>query len=253
VRPSDSTNPYGMKGKNIFDLLQAAGVSWKVYVTDPFTNPANADTTLNSYSNGGSPNIVPVSQYFTDLQNGTLPSVAFIETGYLTGQDEHPNNNVQTGATYAASLINALMASSSWKSSVFMLTYDEGGQLYDHVPPQPAVSPDGIPPVDLLSNNVCSGQAGQQPACDFTLTGFRVPLLVISPFTKKHFVWQKVADYTAILKFIETRFKLSSLTKRDAAQPDMTEFFDFTNPPWLTPPSPPGQLNNGTCDFQSLQ
>ena len=79
-----------------------------------------------------------------------------------------------------------------------------------------------------------------------------MPLIVVSPFTKKHFVSHTVADYTAILKFIETRFGLSSLSKRDAAQMDMTEFFDFTNPPWMTPPSPPEQSQSGVCDYSAI-
>jgi len=57
---------------------------------------------------------------------------------------------------------------------------------------------------------------------------------VVSPYAKKHFVDHTVADYTAILKLIETRFNLSPLTNRDAAQPDMTEFFNFNFPPWLS-------------------
>jgi phospholipase C len=59
-------------------------------------------------------------------------------------------------------------------------------------------------------------------------------------------------DTTAILKFIETRFKVNSLTKRDAAQPDMTEFFDFSSPAWATPPSPPAQNTNGACYLDHL-
>lgn len=89
--------------------------------------------------------------------------------------------------------------------------------------------------------------------CDFTFTGYRVPLLVVSPFTRKNFVSHTVADYTAILKFIETRYGLQSLTNRDAAQMDMTEFFDFQNPSWTTPPSPPAQNTGGLCDYQTLQ
>ena len=69
------------------------------------------------------------------------------------------------------------------------------------------------------------------PQFNFTYTGYRVPLLVISPFAKKNFVSHSVADLTAILKLIETRFGVAPLTKRDAAQIDMTEFFDFSNPP----------------------
>jgi phospholipase C len=76
---------------------------------------------------------------------------------------------------------------------------------------------------------------------------------VISPFTKKNFVSHTVADYTAILRFIETRFNVPSLTQRDAAQMDMTEFFDFQNTPWATPPSPPTQSTTGACNAQVLQ
>jgi len=67
---------------------------------------------------------------------------------------------------------------------------------------------------------------------------FRVPLVVVSPFAKQHFVSHTVADYTAIDKLIETRFSLPSLTRRDAAQMDMTEFFDFADEPWKVPPTP---------------
>jgi len=88
--------------------------------------------------------------------------------------------------------------------------------------------------------------------CDFQYTGFRVPLIVVSPFTKKNYVSHTVADYTAILKLIETRFGLPNLTARDAAQMDMTEFFDFANPPWMTPPAPPVQPKPGQCYLDHL-
>jgi phospholipase C len=188
----------------------------------------------------------------TDVQNGTLPAVAMIEGGYNSGRDEHPKNNVQTGAAYVQGLIDALMKSPSWKDSVFILTYDEGGGLYDHVAPAAAVSPDGIPPSDLQAGDICTGGSGGAN-CDFTVTGFRVPLLVVSPFTKKHFVSHTPADYTAIAKLIETRFNLPPLTKRDAAQMDMTEFFDFQKIPWAMPPVPPTQVTSGVCNPQMLQ
>ena len=70
---------------------------------------------------------------------------------------------------------------------------------------------------------------------------------MVSTYTKKHFVDHAVTDYTAILKLIETWFSFAPLTNRDAAQPDMTEFFNFNLPPWLTPPSPPLQSQSGPC------
>src|SRR6266567_2287682 len=264
----------------IFDALQTAGVSWKVYYTDDICSTAPPDgrapkganvraaasssagacTYLTQFAPYAPPNqlpanVVPISEYLTkDVPNGTLPSVAFIESGYESGRDEHPSSgtNVQTGAAYAQSLIDALMTSASWKDSAFILTYDEPGGLYDHVPPAPAVNPDGIAPKDLLPGDTCTTDT-TAVNCNFTVTGFRVPLLVISPFTKMNYVSHTTADYTAILKFIETRFNVPSLNKRDAAQMDMSEFFDFERIPWATPPTPPQQSTTGVCNAQALQ
>jgi phospholipase C len=236
-----------LPNKTIFELLESAGVSWKVYETDPGTAFIG---NFQPFASQHTANVVPLSQYYTDLNNGTLPSVALIEPGYKSGLDEHPNQNIQAGAAHVHDIMKALMQSSSWKDSAFILTFDEFGSFYDHVPPQPAVQPDGVPPIDLGPNDVCSKVTG--PNCDFVFTGYRIPLLVVSPFTKKNYVSHRTADFTAILKLIETRFGLSSLTKRDAAQMDMTEFFDFSNPPWMTPPSVPDQDRNGLCDFHAV-
>jgi phospholipase C len=154
------------------------------------------------------------------------------------------------GAEYVSGLINSVMKSSSWKDSVFILTYDEFGGIYDHVSPKKTVSPDGIKPKDFLPGDICTKGSG--PTCDFTYTGYRVPLIVVSPYTRKHYVSHTAADLTAILKLIETRFKLPPLTKRDAAQMDMTEFFNFAHPPWMTPPVPPTQNTNDPCYLDKL-
>jgi phospholipase C len=78
--------------------------------------------------------------------------------------------------------------------------------------------------------------------------GFRLPNLIISPFTKPGYVSHTPIDHTAVLKFLETRFNLAPLTSRDAVQPDLTEFFDFVNAPWLTPPTPPAPVDHGKVD-----
>ena len=251
-----------LSNPTIFDLLQAAGISWKVYVTDlTHASPPIQDSALNMFATAAKypQNIVAVSQYFTDLKNGTLPAVAYIDAGYSSGLDEHPTlsgaqspENIQAGAQFVASLINGLMQSQSWKDSVFILSFDEFGGFYEHVAPQPTVSPDGIPPSDLNASlrDICTYSTG--PTCDFTYTGYRTPLIVISPFSKKNYVSHSVADSTAWLKLVETRFGLSNLTQRDKAQIDMTEFFDFANVPWQTPPTPPTQATNGPCYVNTL-
>jgi phospholipase C len=268
---TDSQDQALLTATTIFQELQNAGITWKIYVdpqgsscSGPPYDPACLLTLsyVQDFQWGQTiptlypQNIAPISQYFTDLQNGTLPQVAQIEPATDAGFDEHPSNSdsepndIQHGANYVSSLINGLMTSSSWKDSAFILTYDENGGLYDHVSPQPAVSPDGIKPVDLLPGDICTQTTG--PTCDFVYTGYRIPLVVISPYSNKNYVSHTVADLTAIPKFIETRFNLPSLTKRDAAQMDMTEFFNFNNPVWLTPPSPPVQNTNGPCYLNQL-
>jgi phospholipase C len=208
-------------------------------------------------------NVVPVDQFLTDANNSTLPQVVFIEPSSAEGLDEHPADsatgaiNIQQGAKFVSGLINGLMTSPSWKDSIFILTWDEGGGFYDHVSPQPMPSPDGIAPKDLRTNplDIClnsDGSINSSPTCNFMYTGYRLPLVVISPFTKKNYVSHTVADYTAILKLIETRFNLHSLTARDAAQMDMTEFFDFNAAPWKTPPTPPDQITTGACYLDHL-
>src|SRR4029077_5034456 len=122
-----------------------------------------------------------------------------------------------------------------------------------HVAPQPTVNPDGILPVDLSSIDPCFGATVKGTICDFSYTGYRVPLVVVSPYAKKNFVSHQVRDTTAIIKLIEARFKLSALTKRDAAQVGMDDvnsgFLDFNTAPWRTPPILPAQtvLGQSAC------
>jgi phospholipase C len=261
----------------IYELLQNAGISWKIYVNpDGTNNPCLNNQTpqcfyenlsyVHTFTYGQTiikeypQNLVPVSQFFVDLQNGTLPQVAWFEPPSDAGLDEHPADydatppccSIQEGANYASSLINGLMASSSWQDSALVFVLDDFGGFYDHVAPQPMPSPDGTanPPVDLMPNDVCTQDSG--PTCNFQWSGYRVPMMVISPYAKKNYVSHTVADTTAILKFIETRFNLTNLTQRDAAQIDMTEFFDFDNPSWMTPPIPPAQNRGGPCYFDKL-
>jgi phospholipase C len=255
----------------IFEELQNAGITWKIYVDPEGTTCPTSPTPaclynysyINQFTYGQailnsptlSQNLVPISQFTTDLQNGTLPQVALIEPPSSAGLDEHPADydtsspiNVQAGAQFASGLINALMKSSSWTDSALVFTYDEAGGFYDHVSPQPMPSPDGITPMDLVAGDICDSTGTTGGAtCDFTWTGYRLPLIVVSPFAKKNFVSHQVRDYTAMLKLIETRFGLPALTHRDAAQIDMAEFFDFVNKPWAVPPTPPAQTMAGQC------
>lgn len=271
--------------KTIFEALQSAGISWKIYVNGGGATPCTdtdiqcllkrsyihdfvfGDTIKNNigeYTNNPMHSIAPISEFYADSINGTLPQVAQIEPASDLGQDEHPEDNdpppgqpacctIQAGASYVSTLINAVMCGQnsppssactpgkSWQDSAFILTFDEPGGFFDHVAPQPAVNPDGIRPVDLQPNDPCFGATTPNTVCDFAYTGYRVPLVVVSPYAKKNFVSHQVRDLTAILKLIETRFNVHTLTERDKAQVGMDDptsgFFDFNTAPWRIPPT----------------
>ncbi|MFY9746574.1 MAG: alkaline phosphatase family protein [Acidobacteriaceae bacterium] len=233
--------------------------------------------------------IAPLSQFFTDMSNNALASFVWIDPGF-GNNDEHPGSGQSNlvGQAQVASILNAFMASPEWKDSVFFLAYDEGGGPYDHVPPVPGHSNDNtdsmvggaavtsIPDISSIavnadSYNPCVPANGTPTLhCDLNSNdpgavstdapavsgfaaqlGFRVPNMVISPFTRAHYVSHIPMDHTAIIKFVENRFIGSSvhLTARDAAQPNLLDFFDFNNIPWATPPSPPTPVSASSLGY----
>ncbi len=203
--------------RSIFNLLDEAGITWKVYVSDlALTNEFGY---VRKHAPG---HVVPIGEYFKDAQASTLPQVAFIEPRYVGTKnfenDEHPPANVQVGQKFVADVIGALFLSPQWGSSALFLTYDEHGGYYDHVPPPPAPVPDDVPP--ML-------ESGDEPGA-FDRYGIRVPAVVVSPFSKKHFVSHVPHDHASILRFIEVRFGLPAPTRRDAsADPTRPLFFLF--------------------------
>jgi phospholipase C len=231
----------GWPVKTIFELLRDHNVSWRYYYQDN-------SVFLSQFAAWQDPritsNVWPISDYYETLARPTadqdLRSVIFIEHAAVSGLDEHPGENMQAGAAGVANVLNPLFQSPAWQSSVFIISHDEAGGLYDHVAPYSLPAPDTIAPIASFTPTLPG---------DFTLSGFRIPLLVVSPWVKPHFVSHVPREFTSILKLIEVRFGLPSLTARDAAADDMTEFFDFTHPAWLTPPQLPPQPTNGICDW----
>jgi len=248
--PDGSSGHPQYSAPTIFRAMNTANVSWLYYYHD--------GVFLANFADFFDPTIRGKIFPDSDLMNrlaGTcsggkcdpdqaLPQVIFIDSASgSSGLDEHPDNNVQTGSAYVQSIISALMKSDAWKDSVFILSYDEGGGLYDHVPPFMVPLPDSYAPGQCPDPN--NGSPGYclvgNLAGTFNLTGFRVPLIVISPYAKPDFVSHIPRDYTAILAFIEKQFSVASLTARDAywqdPSRDMSEFFDFTTPAMLNAPN----------------
>lgn len=192
--------------KTLPDELQTAGVSWKFYAASP-GQPGYIYSTLDAIkhirnSSLWAEDVVPISQFITDAQNGTLPAVSWLMP--TLAADEHPLDSVCVGENWTVEQINTVMQGPQWDSTAIFLTYDESGDFYDQVPP---------PNVDTFG------------------LGMRVPLLIISPYAKKGYVSHTTYSIGSILKFVETRFNLQPLTDRDGLANDIVDSFDFSQRP----------------------
>ncbi len=240
----DNTLPSadGWTQKTIFEELDAAHVSWKIY-----NSQISVESLLFKYVRDHSKgHVVGISDYFADAAAGKLPSVAFIEPTFVGNvqqeNDEHPPANPQLGQQFSARVVNALMKSPDWPTSAYFQTWDEHGGAYDHVPPPRAPKPDGIAPIE---------SAGAAPA-SFDQYGVRVPVLVVSPWSRPHYVSHVVHDHTSILRTIEIRFGLKALTHRDALATPMTDFFDFSHAAYASPPKLPAATVDAAGAAQCL-
>jgi phospholipase C len=162
---------------------------------------------------------------------GQLPQFSLVDP-YTNYSEE--DGDISIGEAFAARIIGAVMASPNWSSTAMFLVYDEHGGWYDHVPPQPAVRPDNVPPEITVPPDQPGG---------YDQTGFRVPCVVISPFARLDFVSHVVHDHTSLLKFMETKWNLPAMTYRDANATNMFEFFDFEWPAFAEPPTVAAPLN----------
>ena len=208
------------KMPTIFDRLEERGISWKFYVQnyDPnITYRTQSQVAGNRASQviwvpllnidrflddpRLSSHIVDLSEYFTDLENGTLPAVAYIAP---SGASEHPPGSIKSGQKFVKSLIQALIRSDAWDSSAFLLIYDDWGGWYDHVLP-PQVDKNGY--------------------------GMRVPGLLVSAYARRGHIDSTVLDFTSVPKFIEENWDLEPLAERDVNANNFLTAFDFSQPP----------------------
>jgi phospholipase C len=210
----------------LIDALDAAHVSWKDYHEGFPQTGVMIESFIRHLEMGMTP---PLPELFDDAAAGRLPSVLFIDASTTGGADEddaHPPGDIQLADAFVGRIVDALTKSPEWPRTALFITFDEHGGLYDHVPPPPACTPDSLAPTD--------GRA-------FDRYGFRVPLVAVSPYARRHFVSHTVSDHTSIVRFIETRFSIAALSARDANADPLFDLFDFDSPPILEPaplPSP---------------
>jgi phospholipase C len=215
------------------DYLEERGVDWKIYTAGGTPGYALFIAQFLKYREA---HLFTIADFYTDAAAGKLPQVALVDP--LLGEedydrnDEHPPAVATIGQAFVSTVVNALTQSPNWPSAAMFITYDEHGGLYDHVVPPPACPPDDIAPI----------LAPGDPDAGFDQLGIRVPMMLISPFAKQHYVAHDVYDHTSIVRFIEARFVMPALSNRDANAEAPWEMFDFqnvphANPPWLPTPT----------------
>ena len=204
----------------IWDRLQAANIPCRYYFNDvPF---------LALWGAKYLPISRPFVSFLADCAAGTLPAVSYVDPRFIdessgTSGDDHPHADIRNGEAFMNLVYSAVTLSPDWSSTVFVITFDEWGGFFDHVPPQTA--PDVNPRM--------------------ALRGFRVPALLISPWTRRGFVSTEVFDHTSFLKMIEWRWTLQPLTVRDANANNLANALNLHSasafaPVFAVPPGPFG-------------
>jgi phospholipase C len=207
----------------IWDRLAARRLSGRSYTGsgEPFLKHwgNRYDHILGSYDD-----------FLRDCRTSRLPHVAFVDP-YREGsehglsRDDHPFADIRAGEAFLARTYEAVVGSPQWRSSVLVISYDEWGGFFDHVPPPPA------PDVD--------------PA--LTMRGFRVPCVVVSPFARRRHVAHRVFDHASILRLIEWRWSLKPLSLRDAKANNLAAVLDLSRRNLHAPRYPVPNVQPAAC------
>jgi phospholipase C len=185
------------------DLLDNAEISWRYYAPTAgslWTGP-NAIEHLRNGPDWANV-VIPQSKVLSDIASGDLAGVSWV---IPTSQNsDHAGSNDGGGPSWVASVVNAIGSSPYWSNTAIIITWDDWGGWYDHVPP-------------TIINSY--------------EYGFRVPLIVVSPYAKQAYVSHVTHDFGSILKFIEGTFNLPSLGYADVPADDLSDCFNFTQTP----------------------
>jgi phospholipase C len=199
---------------SIFDQLADAGISHRYYYANlPFVitygTPANAE------------HVVPLEQFYTDVENGELPAFTIIDpiltAGPTIGNDDHPPADVREGQAFISLIYESLAASSHWDRCLLVVIYDEHGGFFDHVPPPLTTDPNP----------------------GFEQLGFRVPSLVAGGQVRRSCVNGTVFDHVSVAATVAARWGLEPLNARVAATADLSSCID---PELIDNPRPPAPL-----------
>ncbi len=213
--------PYGgpfpcLKYPTLRDLLDATGVSWKYYSPPVVGNSGglwNAFDSIKAVRYGPewkSKVTTSAKLIFSDIDSGKLPAVSWLVPDFINS--DHPGNRSDTGPSWVATVVNAVGESSYWSSSAVIVVWDDWGGFYDGVPPPFRDHTGGL--------------------------GFRVAMLVVSPYARKHYVSHTQYEFGSILRFIEDNWGLGRLHTSDVRATSIADCFDFKQQPRKFVPIP---------------
>jgi phospholipase C len=196
------------------DLLDAAHIPWAYYAATELQkgyiwSAYSAIRRYREHPRRWERHIFSVDQVIQDIRQDALPPVTWITPRFELS--EHPEYNFCHGENWSTKVINAIMRSDAWEDTAIFLTWDDYGGFYDHVPP---------PQVDRFG------------------FGFRVPLLLISPYAKRGHIDHRLGEFSSVLRFIEDNWGLSRLTHRDRRARNLSYDFDFDREPRAPDPLP---------------
>ncbi len=193
------------------DLLDAGQVPWRYYTPmlggNLGGNVWNAFDAIKSvrYGPEWSTNVVsPDTEVFTDIGRGTLPGVSWVIPTF--DNSDHAGKSGDSGPSWVAQVVNAIGETPAWKTTAIIILWDDWGGWYDHVPPPGPHRNGGL--------------------------GFRIPLIVVSPFAKGGYVSHEPYQFGSVVRFIEDNWSLGRLGTTDSTSADfVNDFFDFNQKP----------------------
>jgi phospholipase C len=198
--------------KTLGDLMDAAGVSWHYYAPGAGTtgylfSAYDAVRHIRFGADWTTRVISPETTVLTDIANGNLAQVSWVIPSFPNS--DHVLAAGNTGPQWVASIVNAVGASAYWKDTAILILWDEWGGWYDHVPP---------PQLDIMG------------------LGFRVPLILVSPYARHGYVSHVIHEHGSVVHFVEATFSLPTLGFADSRADELADCFDFTQS--VTPLNP---------------
>jgi len=203
----------------VFDRLDANCIDWHVYAGDA----TPLVMTLKGMATDGAPsgwsrigNFVDLLQDLSDAENDDFPHYVFIEPDYGSfwsdfkgGDSQHPLDSTIGGETLLKFIYEALRQSRIWENSALVITYDEHGGFFDHVPPPAATPPGDSRDYESWSESEMAKQF------QFDRLGVRVPAIIVSPWVARGTVDKTIYDHSSVIATLAKCFGFKSLTERD--------------------------------------